>query len=100
VLERRNDGMSYARVAPGRIAGTITVQCSPEGGEATRVAVRYDVTSLGPEGIGFVQELEAGYEAFLDEWRSEILAGIAGEHGTGERSHETRPTTELGRSID
>jgi hypothetical protein len=29
VLERRADGMRYARVAPGRIAGTISVTCSP-----------------------------------------------------------------------
>ena len=77
VLERRDDGMSYARVAPGRIAGTVTVRCSQSSAEETRVTVRYDVTSLGPEGADFVRELEAGYEAFLDEWRSEILAALA-----------------------
>jgi hypothetical protein len=83
VLERRNDGMSYARVAPGRIAGTITVQCSPEASpEETRVTVRYDVTSLAPEGVGFVEELESAYDAFLDEWRHKILAGVASERAS------------------
>jgi hypothetical protein len=77
VLERREDGMSYARVAPDRIAGTISVHCSQEATpELTRVTVRYDVTSVGPDGVSFVKELEAGFDAFLDEWRREILAGL------------------------
>jgi hypothetical protein len=83
VLERRDDGMSYARVAPGRIAGTITVHCLRRAEDETSVTVRYDVTSLGPEGVDFVQELEAGYDAFLEEWRREIIAGLASEHGRG-----------------
>lgn len=81
VLERCEDGMSYARVVPGCIAGTIEVRCSPEGAEVTRVAVRYDVTSLGQEGAHLVAELEAGYEQFLGEWRREILASIASRAG-------------------
>jgi hypothetical protein len=83
VLERRDDGMSYARVAPGRIAGTIMVRCSRSGQDETRVTVQYDVTSLGPEGVDFVRELEAGYDAFLQEWRREILAGLQSEHRSG-----------------
>jgi hypothetical protein len=80
VLERRDDGMSYARVVPGRIAGTVTVTCSHEAANAeTRVTVRYDVTSLSPEGVVFVTELEEGYDTFLAEWRGEILAGLARE---------------------
>jgi hypothetical protein len=86
VLERREDGMSYARVAPGRIAGTITVHCSQRAHGETRVTVRYDVTSLGPEGVDFVQELEAGYDAFLDGWRREILVGLESERGSGART--------------
>jgi hypothetical protein len=76
VLQRRDDGMSYARVTPGRIAGTISVSCAPEASsDETRVTVRYDVTSLGPEGVSFVEQLEARYDEFLDEWRRAILAG-------------------------
>ena len=80
VLERRDDGIGYARVVPGRIAGTIDVRFSQEAepGGATRITVRYDVTSLGPEGARFVEELEAGYAEFLAEWRREILGGLGG----------------------
>jgi hypothetical protein len=82
VVERHDDAISYARVVPGRTAGTITVTCSQEpGSDETRVAVRYDVTSLNPEGVTFVEAFEAGYDAFLDEWRREILAALAGERG-------------------
>jgi hypothetical protein len=78
VLERRDDGMSYARVAPGRIAGTITVACRPDTSpDETRVTARYDVTSSAPDDAAFVEELEAGYDAFLDEWRREILGALA-----------------------
>jgi hypothetical protein len=79
VLERRAAGMSYARIAPDRIAGTITVSCTPAAApDQTRVTVSYDVTSLSPEGAAFVRELEAGYDAFLESWRREIIAALAG----------------------
>ena len=78
VLERRVDGMRYARVAPERIAGTIDVTCHSVSADETRVTVTYDVTSLGPEGSAFVAELSAGYDAFLESWRQEILGGLAG----------------------
>ncbi len=79
VLERRDDGFRYARVVPGMIAGTIDVSCAPgaSAGEA-RVTVTYDVTSLGPEGVAFVEELEQGYDAFVESWREEIVASLGG----------------------
>jgi hypothetical protein len=76
VLERREDGMRYARVAPGRIAGTVSVSCAPSP-EGTQVRVTYDVTSLGPEGAEFVRELESGYHGFMESWREEIVKGVA-----------------------
>ena len=63
VLERSDNGMRYARVARWRIAGTISVTCTEaaEPGQ-TRVSVTYDVTSLGTEGVAFVEQLEANYD--------------------------------------
>lgn len=56
VLERRDDGMRYARVAPDRIAGTIDVKCRPGMSPSeTEVTVTYDVTSLSPHGHGVRQ---------------------------------------------
>jgi hypothetical protein len=81
VLERRDDGMRYARIAPDRIAGTISVTCARSASpDETEVTVTYDVTSLGPKGAAFVEELEAGYDAFLASWREEILDGLATGH--------------------
>jgi hypothetical protein len=37
------------------------------------------VTSLGSGGVGFVDAFNAGYAAFLEEWRHEILVGLATE---------------------
>lgn len=78
VLERRDDGFRYARVAPDRIAGTISVRCVESALGETQVTVTYDVTSLGPEGRAFVEELSDGYEAFLGHWRHAILAALTG----------------------
>jgi hypothetical protein len=83
VLERRQDGMRYARVVNGRIAGTIEVTCAPgTSSNETEVTVTYDVTSLSPDGTVFVKELEATFDAFLDEWRDDIIAGF-GTRGEG-----------------
>jgi hypothetical protein len=80
VVERREDRISYARVAPGRIAGTVSVECSRGAtSDETLATVRYDVTSLGPDGVAFIEHLEEGYAAFLDEWRREILATLERE---------------------
>ena len=76
MLERRDDGLRYARVAPGRIAGTVEVRCTETARGETEVTVTYDVTSLGPEGRAFVDELSDGYEAFLEHWREAILASL------------------------
>jgi hypothetical protein len=76
-VERRDDGLRYARIAPDRIAGTISVVCSEgDSPEETRVIVRYDATSLGPDGVQFVEGLQAGYDLFLADWRREILASL------------------------
>jgi len=76
VLERRDDGLRYARVAPGRIAGTVAVRCAETSPDETEVTVTYDVTSLGPDGRAFVEELSHQYDAFLEHWREAILAAL------------------------
>lgn len=79
VLERRQDGMRYARMAHERIAGTIEVTCVPgRSASETEVTVTYDVTSLSPGGTAFIKELEATFDPFLDSWRQEIINGLDG----------------------
>jgi hypothetical protein len=65
--------LAYARVVPGELGGTVDVTLTATDG-GCRVAVVYDVTSLGPAGARFVRELEAGYDQFLRGWRGAILA--------------------------
>ena len=85
VLERGDSGMRYARVVPGRIAGTITVTCTEAAEPShTRVSVTYDITSLSPEGAAFVEELEASYDEFLEDWRQQIVDGLAGQGSRSE----------------
>jgi hypothetical protein len=93
VLERSDDGMSYARVVPGRIAGTIAVHCSPGASPAeTRVTVRYDLTSLGPDGAAFVEEFESSYARFLRSGaaRSSRQAISRAARSPGEFTHVPR----------
>jgi len=78
VLERLDDRVRYARVAPGRIAGTVEVRCRETAPGETEVTVTYDVTSLGPDGRAFVEELSDRYDAFLEHWREAILATLGG----------------------
>ena len=74
--------MSYARVVPGRIAGTVSVTCAPDpASDATSVSVRYDLSSLGDDGTAFVAAFQARYEAFLQHWRQAILAVLGSGPG-------------------
>jgi hypothetical protein len=86
VLDRHENGMRYARIAPDRIAGTITVTCAEAASsDETQVTVTYDVTSLSPEGAAFVDELKTGYDGFLESWRQEIL--LAKDGGPRDTPH-------------
>ena len=76
VLGRTEDSIAYARVVPGRNAGTVRVTCSAEQ-DGCRVRVAYDLTSLGPEGNAFVREFEDGYAAFLEHWRQAIVESLS-----------------------
>lgn len=78
VVDRTESTIRYARFVPGHIAGTIAVRCDPgaTGGE-TEITVTYDVTSLGPDGTEFVEQLRDGYKAFLSSWREEIVVVLA-----------------------
>ena len=86
VTERDDDVVAYARIVPGRLAGTVRVTCSQGAvDDECRVTVRYDVTSLDSEGAAFVEELRVGYDAFLESWRAAILSshdarGTPGDH--------------------
>ncbi|MBB6039973.1 SRPBCC family protein [Phytomonospora endophytica] len=70
----------YARVIPGRNAGTVTVSLGAVG-DRTAVTVAYDLTALTPEGRTELDAFAAAYPAFIDEWRRAILRVRPGPPG-------------------
>ena len=70
--------LRYARVSPGRRAGTVEVRLHPDGG-GTRVEVAYDLTALGADGEVAVHSMdEAGFAEMLTQWKKMIEAtGLA-----------------------
>lgn len=71
----REEGLlRYARVSPGRRAGTVEVRIRPDGG-GTRVEVAYDLTALGAEGEAVLRSMdEAGFAEMLTQWKKMIEA--------------------------
>ena len=75
IAAREPDAMRYLRRDPHGIAGSVEVRCTPAG-NATRVEVTY---ALAAAGGGVHEELyrfAAGYEDYLDGWRTAIEAAI------------------------
>lgn len=67
--------ISYARVTPGRRAGTVTVDIGDDGA----AEVTYDLTALTEEAARDLDEFAAGYPGFLRAWEDAIAAHLAGD---------------------
>jgi Polyketide cyclase / dehydrase and lipid transport len=61
----------YARVAPGRDAGTVQVRLEPVNGH-TEVTVTYRLTALPPHGDRWLPAFAAEYPEFLRSWETSI----------------------------
>ena len=68
--------VSYARIAHGRDAGTVTVTVGDAAGpDESRVAtVEYDLTALGAEAAAALASFAAHYPQFLLHWGQAIAA--------------------------
>ena len=70
--------ISYARVAPGEQAGTVTVALSAsEGG--TEVAVVYDLTAFTSAANLRLCEFADSYPAYLQSWHDAITVWLDGQ---------------------
>lgn len=76
VARDRPRRISYARVAPGDRAGTVTVRVEPAGGFA-EVEVEYALTALAPSSEAALAEFADGYAAYLTEWERAIAECVA-----------------------
>jgi hypothetical protein len=72
VVECADDGVRYARITPGHLAGTVEVRLRPDGAEVT-----YDLTALTADAQHELDEFAAGYDAFMAEWERSIAAVVA-----------------------
>ena len=78
--------ISYARVTPGHLAGTVTVTISAAG-HHSEVEVTYQLTALTGPADRTLSEFADGYPAYLESWQEAITARIhnagtsPGQHG-------------------
>jgi hypothetical protein len=80
--DRAAGRLAYSRVSPGRRAGTVKVQLSPDDA-GTRVEVAYDITSLGSEGDEAVRSMDqGGFDTLLKEWHRLIREALVSERHT------------------
>jgi hypothetical protein len=68
--------ISYARVTPGVLAGTVTVRCEEQAPDSTRVEVTYDLTALSEAGAEQLTAFAAGYGDYIRGWSAEIARAI------------------------
>jgi hypothetical protein len=73
ILERTPLTAAYARVAPGRSAGTVSVALRPDG-EDTVAEVAYDLTALDPAAGEDLERFAAAFDDMLGEWERLIGA--------------------------
>ena len=77
VADRRLDGVRYARVAPGHLAGLVEVRCTAAEDGATTVEVTYKLTALSDDARSELERFTAGYEAYIGEWERAIAEAIS-----------------------
>ena len=76
--------ISYARVAPGDHAGTVTVTITPAG-HHSEVEVTYQLTALAGAACDRLRDFGDRYPAFLQSWQDDITTWL--HHGVPNASH-------------
>ncbi|HTZ92640.1 MAG TPA: SRPBCC family protein [Streptosporangiaceae bacterium] len=70
--------ISYARVTPGELAGTVTVELTASRG-GSEVAVVYELTALTSTANDKLSEFADGYPAYLQSWQDAIVVRFNGQ---------------------
>jgi hypothetical protein len=76
MVDDRPDGVRYARVTHGVIAGTVAVDVVTSDSDTTRVRVTYDLTALTPTGEAWLANLDANYGSEIASWATHIAAAL------------------------
>lgn len=73
-IDRPAGRSAYARITPGRHAGTVSVECSESGENTCEVAVSYDMTLLdGADPTHMTPYERPAFEGMLEEWSDMIV---------------------------
>ena len=77
--------VSYARIAHGRDAGTVTVTLDDgtPPGESRLATVNYDLTALSGEAAAHLARFAADYPQFLRHWEEAIAAAVTAPSAPG-----------------
>lgn len=76
IVDHLPERIRYSRIADGLTAGTIAIEVLDSSKAATHVRVTYDLTALGPAGERWLEAFDAGYQAEIAVWESEIAAAL------------------------
>jgi hypothetical protein len=77
MVDHGPERIRYTRVVHGMTAGMIAVEVLGSQKEATHVRVTYDLTALSAAGESWLEAFDAGYEAEIAAWSTEIAAALA-----------------------
>lgn len=75
VADRRPAGFTYTLLIGTIAAGTVTVDCAPDGDGATTATVTYDLTALSPQGLPLVADVAETFTQRMRTW-TELLAQV------------------------
>lgn len=84
VVSGREPGrrISYARVTPGHLAGTVAISIRPSGRQS-EVEVTYLLTALTPAASHQLREFAHGYPAYLQSWQDAITTWLRASYRHG-----------------
>ena len=71
--------IEYVRVTPESRLGTVTVQVTPAGWNATEAEITYRMTSLSAAGERLLETFAAEFPEMLAEWERRIGYALDGD---------------------
>ena len=88
IVAEATDRMSYVRVTPGGLAGTVEVAAVAATEATTLRDVTYDMTALRAEAVAELEAFEAGYDDEIASWEAHVyldtvllIGSLANAHG-------------------
>ena len=78
-FDERTHHARYSRITPGSRSVLVKIRCTAAGSSETEVEVRYALTGHNEAGNDAVRAFAEAFPAMIEEWRTLLLAWIAGK---------------------